>query len=971
MSRHFPLLCLIAVLHPAVADAQPAAPPAAASTNGGQGASDLLRAGETAFNQGKWQAAATAFQTFLNDYAGVQGTEQAVARVKPLLGICQVRLGQFGEALPLLEQGLTRSDLNPTQRVDLLFFAALANLRTGKPAVARQQLGRIFSDGSVERGRRMEGLILGGMSYVIEQNWKESITFFEKHGGEISGYSAEAGARAKIMLLHAMMQDGQWDAAAKLASDLHAHLEETRQVVTFSSLLIQLGGHFLEANNPHQAISLLQRVPAKTEIEQLQNTRLAEAEQDLQSAEQAKNPVRSAQMQAAVAEMNRELEAFAKIPDFDSAARLRLAGAYFQLDRTREACLILDQMVRQMEPDPLVESATASLIRGWMSLERYPRAIRTADLYLERLARLPEKPNLADVMFLKAQALEGQFQYQAAADGFREVAVKFAGKPIASQADFMAAYNILQLEDYAQAAMLLDRQLKQLKPSEEMYPHVLFWRAMAAYFDQTWDDCRKLMLHYLDEAKAGGEYVDDAEFRIGYSYFAEANYPEAIRRLTKFTSANPQSEWLAEALLTLGDAQAAEGDLNDADKTYASIAVEAPGFHDEGWMKRANLLKARKDMDGMKGLLASFLEKRPSSPRIAEALQSIGWVAKQQGDLPGARRVYWDAIARFGNDSARPGIEDVFLGLQTLYPGPEKSELTAKLKAELGQAKAEKKPLHAARLGWSLARLQLTDPQTAPEFRASDARKALVALAPEMEPKDTAPIILADVADALAENGDAAQAAALYDGLRKWWPRAVERDRAYAGLGFLAAREHREKDALARFDQFEKSALMPRTPADEHGISLVEGELGGKVALARADLLAKATPDKALDILSAVQRSKATPAATRAEAFMAAARLHVSAGRGREALPYFEQVYLLFNRFPAMVAAAYYERGGALEKLGMPEKAREVYSELASREDLAAFKPFKLGLERAQALGGVIAPAEPAGGLIPPAASPR
>jgi tetratricopeptide (TPR) repeat protein len=969
--RLLPSLALLVALHSTVAtgQTQPLTPPATAPQD--RGPRELLSAGEAAFNTGNWQLALDAFSGFLKDYGGVPGTADAVARVNPLVAICQVRLGRFDEAAALLEELLKQPPGDPKQRVDLVFFAALANLRTGKTAIARTQLGQIFSDPKVERGRRMESLILGGMTYVLEKDWPQSISFFEKHTAEIAAYSPEAGARAQILLLHARIQDQQWDAAATLAKTLHEGINEIRQVVTFSSLLIELGGHFLDEGDGYQAIALLRRVPSKLEIEQLQGARLEEADSELSTATQTKNSVRAAQLQTTVEEMRRELKAFAEIPQFDSAARLRLAGAYFQLNRTREACLILDHMVRQMDPDSMVESATATLIRGWMSLARFPRAARTADLYLERFAHMPEKPNLADVMFLHAQALEGQFQYQAAADGYRVVATKFTGKPIAAQANFMAAYNILQLENYPQAGELLERQLKPLSAGDEMWPHVQFWRAMAYYFDQQWSDCRKALEHYLVTTKGEGEYVDDAEFRIGYAYFAEANYPEAVRRLGKFTAAHPESEWLAEAWLALGDAHAAEGDLREAAQAYAAIGSEAPGFHDEGWLKRGNLLKLQKDLSGMRQLFTDFLEQRPQSPRLAEALQWLGWVEKQQGDVEAARRIYWAAITRFGNDAARPGLEDIFLGLQTLYNNPEKPQLATQLSQALEQAKATGQPRFATRLGWALARLHLSDKQLPPALRARDSRLALVALGPGIDPKETAPAILADVADALAEHGEPAQAGIIYEGLRKWWPRAPERDRAYAGLGFIAMRAADEAAALASFDRFEKTSVMPRTPADERGISLVEGELGGKVALARAELLAKRDPEQALHRLLALQKAKSMPARIRATAFMDAARLHVASGRYRESLPYFEQVYLLFNRFPELVADAYYQRGESLEKLGMPEKAREVYSELATREDLVSFKPAQLGLARAQALGGVIEPKVPTEGLIPPSPNNR
>ena len=957
------LALVLVAIHPARAQQDPLA---------NLSAQELLAAGESFFNAGDWNMASEAFLKFLGDFGGLPETEEAVNRVKPLLAICNVRQGRFEEAMPLLEESLKLPGLAPALRTDLVFFAGLSALQTGQPALARTHLGAAFNDAGMERGRRMEALILGGMTYVMEQDWAGAISFFDTYGREIAEHSPEAGARAKILQLHALMQESRWPEAVELAQDIHTALDQTRQVVTFSSMLIGLGDHFLNEGEAHQAITILRMVPTKSEILRLQNRRLAEAELDLDSVERGGNSVKTAQLRTAIDEMKRELEAFAQIPQFDSAARLRLAGAYFQLQRTREACLILDQMVRQMEPDAVVESATASLLRGWMSLDRHARAVRTADLYMERCKHLAEKPNLPEVMFLKGQALEGLYEHHEAADTYLDTAAAFPDHEIAPRAEFMAAYNILQLEQYQRAGDMLDRQRNKLTRSDEMWPHVVFWRAMAWYFDQDWEPCRELLEEYLADAADGrisGEYVDDAWFRIAYSLFSEARYPEAIRMLREFENKFPTSEWLPEALLALGDALGGEGDLEGADRAYSRIGVEAPGFHDEGWMKRGNILKETKDLEGMKSHFTEFLEKRPASPRIAEALQWLGWVAKQEGDVAEARRIYWDAINNFGNDMVRPGLEEIFLALHSFYPPAERTELEARLGDLLAMAKDARRKRFATRLGWAIAQLHLTAKGVqagTPEQRAERYREELVALVPQIDPKETAPRILADVADAVAETGDEENAGLLYDGLRKWWPRAPERDRAFAGLGFLAAKAGEDVVALEWFDRYERTSIMPKGAPDENGIALVQGELGGKVAMARADLLSKRIPDEALMILLAIQKSKSMPTKSRAEALMKTAELHVSQGRYRESLPYYEQIYILYNRFPEMVAAAYYRRGQALEELAMPDKAREVYSELANRPDLADFKPTTLATARARALGGILEPNDPADSVIPP-----
>jgi tetratricopeptide (TPR) repeat protein len=245
----------------------------------------------------------------------------------------------------------------------------------------------------------------------------------------------------------------------------------------------------------------------------------------------------------------------------------------------------------------------------------------------------------------------------------------------------------------------------------------------------------------------------------------------------------------------------------------------------------------------------------------------------------------------------------------------------------------------------------------------------LAKLGAQVDPKESAPRVIVDCAEASAEGGETKEAERLFEGLRKWYPRAPERDRAFAGLGFLALGRGDEAKALAMFDRFEKTAVMPKSAPDANGVSIVEAEIGGKVALARAKLLELSDHEKAAQIYSAVQKSKAMPSRLRAEAFLALAALHVKRGQTRESLAYYEQVYVLFNRYPELVAKAYWGRGQALEKLGTPDLAREVYSELALREDLKGTKEAAEGKARAMALGGIIQPVVPEGGEIPPEVS--
>lgn len=908
----------------------------------------MLQSGNAAYVSQNWEEAARHFQSFLDTYSADPALAEMVKKVKPLLAMAYIRLAKFDLAEEPVAEALADPALEPGIRAELRFFAGLMEVQSAKYEEARQSLAAVFGDSNVEASRRMEALILGGMSYVMEENWPGAVAFFSKYGKEIRRSGPEAGGRADILHLHALMKAERWDESISLAQEIHARRDAVRQVVTYSSLLIDLGSRFLEQNQYYKAIAVLRLIPLRADILQMQKSRIYEADADLQYATASKNIVRQTQIQSGLSDMEKDLASIEKMPQFDSGSRLRLAQAYFSLGRPRETALILDQMVRQMPPDALVESASVNLISGWMSLERWNRAVRAADIYIDRLSSLPEAKNLPGVLFARAQAYEAQQDYAKAAAGYADAAKRFPKDDLAAKARFMEAYNLLQMEKYAEAGLLLDALLKDIPATHEMWEHAFFWKAMTFYFDQRWEEARAQLTAYLDHhSKGDGEYSDNVMFRRAYAWFSESLYEQAIRELELFEKKHPGSEWLAEAQLTLGDSYAALGHLDKARAAYRRIEAAASGFHDEGWMKQGQILKAQKDLTVMKQLYESFLKERASSPRVAEALHWLGWIAKQEGKTDEARQIYWDTVRSLGNDEVRPGLEDVFLGLNALYPGDQKQELQMLLQKEKREAELQSKTHYVARLGWAEAQLiQRSQPD--------ESRVMLARTGDKLDPKETAPRILIDCAEAQASIGDSKGAGRLFEGLRKWYPRAPERDRAFAGLGFLALEQGDETRALEMFDRFEKTAGMAKSAPDAKGISLVESDIGGKVALARGRLLEPREKDQALNLYGAVQKSKAMPSRLRAEAFLSAASLLFKRDQFREALPYYEQLYVLFNRYPELVAKAYWGRGQALEKLGKSDEAREVYSELALRDDLKSTREAADGRQRAISLGGVI-----------------
>ena len=122
---------------------------------------------------------------------------------------------------------------------------------------------------------------------------------------------------------------------------------------------------------------------------------------------------------------------------------------------------------------------------------------------------------------------------------------------------------------------------------------------------------------------------------------------------------------------------------------------------------------------------------------------------------------------------------------------------------------------------------------------------------PLVKAKSTSPRIIADCADALRESGKLAEARALYVELRKWHPRAMEKDRAFLGLGLIAVAENQPDEALKSLARFEKETLG--SPL----VSTVAGIKGDLLVGKRKFDEAKAEYERILEMPYAARQVKA------------------------------------------------------------------------------------------------------------------
>lgn len=903
---------------------------------------------ERLFVDGKYPEAAELYKKLLTDFGQSKEAAEAIRNIRYRHAMCYVHMKKFGDAIEPIQIALQQQPPFQASEVqELQFWLGVANLEDKNYPEAREALEKfltLFPPGAERNPAYIqqypaamkipEAKILIGSSFLLDDKFKEAAAYYESIK---AGMIPENRSRAVILQLYSLLEDDQNEAAMKVIGEEFPRMGDLTQLVTFQSLMLELGNRWLEAGEYRKAITCLQRVWPSDRLLKHQQARLEELQRRLQAAEAIPkgDPYTKFLLAQLIQKVKREVENFQKIQSFDAALRMRLATAYQAMKRYREAALILEDMLERMPPDKIVERASVNLVQAWFEIERWPKVAEAAKAFA---AKFPDSSSLPMVEYLAGIAAQKDLRFDESIATFDQL--QKGDSDFAPRALFMKGFTLLLAEKNKEAIEAFERFGKKY-PSHELGEAAAYWRGMGYSVDKQFEKSRNAMDDYLKKYK-DGQYAGNAVFRKAYCAQQLEDYKTSIKELRAFMRAYPGHEETGEARILLGDALMNEGEMEEGIAAFKGIAKSDTRFREEGVFKTGKALKLMEEYDRYLDLMRDFQKDSPRSPRVAEAIFNIGWVYRQQEKPEKARDVYWDAIREYGDDPSIRSVEDLFPGLSRLYKGEDGPAQYQALLRDLQQdaEKSGKKTLTMRALWAQAAALKKSDPEASRKLLCEASKLANV--------QTTNPQLLADFAEALLASGQEKEGEQMSLDLVKWNPRAPQKDRALANLGFLEMKRGHERVALEKFDRFEKETLG----------SLVFG----RVLLAKAGILQKrGDKTKALAALEAVLANKYSTGSEKAEALYRIGEIHMADGKPELAVPYFQRIYVMHGRWAEWVAKAYFRSGEAFEKLKDTPSARKTYQELAAKDDLAKFPESQLAKDRLQALGGPIKEEAPQG----------
>lgn len=887
-------------------------------------ADELLNRGVHAYSQGDFASSRDAFEQFLENYGASQEAAQAVHRARPLLALSLVKLGQLQEAREIIETAQANGSLRPEIAEELLFWRGVCEFDAKDFGPARETF-RAFSELFPRSSKRLEALILLGTTLVLEDKHKAAAEQFSSLRKMLKGFDR---GRVVILELNSLLTEGQLDTARDLALREYRQMDDILQLVAFQTLMLNLGSRFLEAGRYTDAVACLQLIWSRERLLMHQTKRLKVLQDRLTAARQRKSGAyQQLQLGQMIAKVKREVEGFREIESFDAAVRMRLARAFQMMPRYREAALVLEAMLEELAPDAVVEKASVNLVQCWIQTENWQRAVIAARQFE---STFPDSKELPLVLFMKGQAQQNGGEYSDSVITFDGIVRKQGTVEISPSALFMAGFSELLREDYAAA---LDRfeALPEKYPDSPVVEKALYWKGMALSLAKEHARSRDVMQAYLDDYGKDARHSGAATFRRAYSAQSMKDYGTSIPEMEAFLRNYPGHELRSEALLLLGDALVTTGYLDEGISRYTQIPSSDTKFFEEGWFKVGKALRLQENHAELRVHMEKFRTEHPKSARTAEAVYWIGWTHLQNGDEEKARDIYWTTIEELGNDPNARSVDDLFDGLRRLYRSEEsRAELQGRMARLLEEADAEGRGTLAVRTLWAQAKQMERESPTRAQY-------LFLAGATRVDVQTASPRLLADFADALLQAGDVGRAREMYRDLVKWNPRALERDRAFAGLAQLAMLRGELDEAMEYLERFERETA--------------ESPLLGKALLAKADLLFRRNRDTESDaVLNQLLETETVGSREKAQGLLMLGELHMKRGSPEKAIPYYQRIFVMYRRWHEYVAPAYLRSGEAFEQIGDLQAAIRTYEELAGDEAFSEMPEAKAARERLKAL---------------------
>ena len=624
------------------------------------------------------------------------------------------------------------------------------------------------------------------------------------------------------------------------------------------------------------------------------------------------NPRYLMRVQEQIGELEAEIKALASIENYDTELFFRMARAYMEIRRFREACDLF-MYLHETVGEPRANEALFYAFQCAARLQPWDRALTVGQQYMEKYpageyyddvsimvgqiyAKLEDWPNVITIL---TKALEVSPKHKQA-----------------TECMFLLGYASFMEENF-EGSVTWFKKMNTTYPGNPREPDGVYWIGMALTFQQKFDEAIPSFDAILRNFP-NTPYLADAEFRRAVCDFGTSRFPEAEKRLLAFVNHYPTNKLSGEAYMMLGDTAGARGDLPHAVAHYQQVPRYDSNieFYNYAAFRAGEMLNEMRDFQGVIAHFKQYTARNREGSNLPLAMYWTGMAMWNMGEQRGALDYFRQGVQKYGVDRKALGIDlilEEWVG-QTRSATKEVAAAAWKdLEEMMNKAVKENQPALALRL-----RRVLTFQPGISEPRKQELIDGIVARG---NITNASPGVLDLMMEESRHRGDTNLAVAVAEATIRDF---TETDHALSARMFLA------QVAIGRNDY--KTAIKHLLVVKEVFASSSEA---AEALLMLGDLYVKtgkyAEADECYKSILAVRewRGPLWPAALYGRGECARLQRNFE-----QAAASYERIYVMYAGSRKWSAKAYLARSECLAKIGQFRKAAETLEEMVASQDL-------------------------------------
>jgi tetratricopeptide (TPR) repeat protein len=443
-------------------------------------------------------------------------------------------------------------------------------------------------------------------------------------------------------------------------------------------------------------------------------------------------------LQERIGEAENEIAALEKIDNYDTELSSRMARAYLETSRYREA----REMFLYLHQETDGDLADESLYLAFRCSLHVPPMERALELGNEYMLKYPSGQYFDPLTLAMGQVYAQRQDWPEVIRHFNETLRINPEHEDGAECRFLLAYAHFMEEQFAETVRHL-REMMAKYPDNPRREDGTYWLGMALLYDKKYEesavDFDTLLTDFPDTL-----YREDASYRRGVCDYGVSDYANAEVRLSRFAAEYPQSKLIGEAQMMLADIAAnAGGDrLRDACRLY-QMAMDDQNLNVELYNYCAFrcgeiLYDDYKDYPATIRHFESYMARNREESNIPQAIFFVGRSLWNQDEKLGALTRYRQAVQDYGEDIAAIGVDLILEEWIGKARGGEENireQAWRDLRDAIKQAKSKSQPVLALRLKRALLYESNVSEQTIEQRRQESVaiRNEVVADVDEMD----------------------------------------------------------------------------------------------------------------------------------------------------------------------------------------------------------------------------------------------